>query len=526
MITNIYHFFCSIFTGGIVLAAFDQVPWELHDNSVILGCLSFFVALVMMYDLADPMARHVTDMTQTEHDRYEQNEPPMQPYPPSSSTAQQQVVSISEPAPRDSSSPTAQVNESSTQVTVTEEPMQSVAKPVKETVVKTQSKAVQSVIEPSSPDGIATNGNYQRGDTIDFVHYQHLPQPEQPVFERVLLPEKKQPTFNKVGDTHKSTVVQTVHPDEYVVQESPVHRREYTDSQMHFTQMPKYAAVQRQPTATHQRMGVHSDGRPTHSDVRPLHSNDMRTSHAEMRSAYSNDMRPMHSGEMRSTHEVRAPYSSEIRPLHEDRPSYSNEARPSYSNEMRATRLDDTRASYTNDNINDNINHQYLDHPSYAPPSSMYKLSRNYNEYDDYERPPPRHTVKATRSDETRRYHDPAPEHYQTQTQSTQPFKMMVIRNYGQPAANRPTSATATAHNLADQRRQQQQNNHQHHQQTRDNAYHRPANNGGNGNGIRKHGATHITQMNSSRKNGCYSTDDEVDFRKWRLHGAVLESEL
>lgn len=54
--------------GGIVLAAFDQVPWELHDNSIILGCLSFFVALIMLYDLSDPMARLVTDMTQTDHD--------------------------------------------------------------------------------------------------------------------------------------------------------------------------------------------------------------------------------------------------------------------------------------------------------------------------------------------------------------------------------------------------------------------------------------------------------------------------
>lgn len=54
--------------GGIVLAAFDQVPWELHDNSIILGCLSFFVALIMLYDLSDPIARLVTDMTQTDRE--------------------------------------------------------------------------------------------------------------------------------------------------------------------------------------------------------------------------------------------------------------------------------------------------------------------------------------------------------------------------------------------------------------------------------------------------------------------------
>ncbi|XP_055312513.1 uncharacterized protein LOC129574470 [Sitodiplosis mosellana] len=427
---------CFLAMGGIVLAAFDQVPWELHDNSIILGCLSFFVALVMMYDLADPMARHVTDMTQTEHDytTSQRQEQPHQPTPQQQQPSQQQVMTITEPAAsNNSSSPSVQVNET-TQITVTEEPVQPVAKPIKETVVRTQTKTVQTAIEPSSPDDIAKNGNYHRGDTIDFVQYQHLPQPEQPVFERVLLPEKKRPTLNKIADPHKTDrIVQTVHPDEYIVRESPIHRREHIDSQLHYSQMPKYAAVHHQPMSSHQR--------PTH--------------------------------------------------------------------------------------IGDN--HQYLDHPSsYALPSSMYKLSRSYNEHNDYEqpppkqtvkmarsdelgrsynahndyeRPPPKHTVKMARSDELGRYRDPAPEHYQTQP-------MMVIRNYSQSMATTRAPSTATsANNLAEQRRQQQLQQQQQ-QHRHDSAYHRNANNSG----IRKHGASHITQMNSRKTRCC--TDDEVDFRK------------
>ncbi|XP_055627821.1 uncharacterized protein LOC129769519 [Toxorhynchites rutilus septentrionalis] len=53
-------------TGGLVFASIDQVHPDLHDNAIILGCLSFLVAILFIFDLADPMARMTAHMTQTE----------------------------------------------------------------------------------------------------------------------------------------------------------------------------------------------------------------------------------------------------------------------------------------------------------------------------------------------------------------------------------------------------------------------------------------------------------------------------
>lgn len=53
-------------TGGLVFASIDQVHPDLHDNAIILGCLSFFVAILFVIDLADPLARMTAHMTQTE----------------------------------------------------------------------------------------------------------------------------------------------------------------------------------------------------------------------------------------------------------------------------------------------------------------------------------------------------------------------------------------------------------------------------------------------------------------------------
>ncbi|XP_031632508.1 putative cyclin-dependent serine/threonine-protein kinase DDB_G0272797/DDB_G0274007 isoform X2 [Contarinia nasturtii] len=246
---------CFFAMGGIVLAAFDQVPWELHDNSIILGCLSFFVALVMLYDLSDPMARHVTDTTQTDNEitmpqHQSQTPPPQQQQQPQK---QQKIVTVSETVPSNTTIG-IQVKEPTPHHVIDEPPdaMKS-SKLVKETQVQVQTQTLQSAA-PSMSDDIAKNGNYHRGDTIDFVQYQHLPQAEQPVFERVLMPEKKRPTFNKVADTHKTAIVQTVHPDEYVIRGDPTtnHRRDHrTDSTMHYNQMPKYAAIQRQQTSAY-----------------------------------------------------------------------------------------------------------------------------------------------------------------------------------------------------------------------------------------------------------------------------------
>jgi hypothetical protein len=49
-----------------VLASIDQVPDELIDNAIVLGCLSFFVAFVFLIDMSERMAKRRTDATQTD----------------------------------------------------------------------------------------------------------------------------------------------------------------------------------------------------------------------------------------------------------------------------------------------------------------------------------------------------------------------------------------------------------------------------------------------------------------------------
>lgn len=360
----------------------------------------------MMYDLADPLARHVSDTTQTEsnYSMPQQQQPQQQ--------QQQQPPPPVQPAPETSTNVAVQTHHETTQVNPIGEQMVQPTKPAIDRV-ENQTKSYQSTsVGPAMPvDDIAKNGNYHKGDTIDFVQMHHMPTAEQPVFERVLLPEKKRPTFNKVADPHNSAIVHNVHPEEYVVQESPHRRRDHFESTMHYTQMPKYAAIQRQQSAA--------------PPVAP----------APVAAAPSSARPPP-----QSSHHFHDPVSL-----------------------------------------------------SYAPPpssASMYKLSRSY-EHNDYERPPPKHSVRMVRSDAMSRYHDAAPEHYQNQP------PMMVIRNYSQPMSTRTAVAPAQtqAHSMADRR----------HHQPNDSVYHRSGSNG-----IKKQGA----QMNARKSACCASDNDEVDFRK------------
>lgn len=52
--------------GGLVLASIDQIPDELIDNAIVLGCLSFFVAFVFLIDMSEKMGKRRTDATQTD----------------------------------------------------------------------------------------------------------------------------------------------------------------------------------------------------------------------------------------------------------------------------------------------------------------------------------------------------------------------------------------------------------------------------------------------------------------------------
>lgn len=169
-----------------MLAAFDQVPSELHDNSVILGCLSFFLAFIMLFDLADPMAHHVTDTTQTET-RYLTPASELQtPFPIPT------ILAIDTPVV-DSTLATNQNSQLHVNI-----PQASTA----QNGQNGQSAMKRHTSPLSTPEmvDITKNGNYHRDDSIDFVHTQIFPTIEQPVFERVLMPEKKRPTFQKVPE--------------------------------------------------------------------------------------------------------------------------------------------------------------------------------------------------------------------------------------------------------------------------------------------------------------------------------------
>lgn len=58
----------------MVFAALDQVPHQLVDNSIILGCLSFLVAFLFLIDLADPLGRRRTENTQTNTDSIDRHD--------------------------------------------------------------------------------------------------------------------------------------------------------------------------------------------------------------------------------------------------------------------------------------------------------------------------------------------------------------------------------------------------------------------------------------------------------------------
>ena len=49
-----------------MLASIDQVPDELIDNAIVLGCLSFFVAFVFLIDMSEKMGKRRSDATQTD----------------------------------------------------------------------------------------------------------------------------------------------------------------------------------------------------------------------------------------------------------------------------------------------------------------------------------------------------------------------------------------------------------------------------------------------------------------------------
>lgn len=154
----------TLYAGGVVFSAFDQVPSDLHINAIVLGCLSFLVAFLMLIDLADPMARHTNDTTQTD-------------FPVPTGLPAQEIKEINTIGPH------------------------MIAKPIPTAaniqVHPNRSHRTSDVVNP-------TNGQYVRGDEVDFVQAHMTPSAQEPIFEKLLLPEKQRPHRQNIPDPHSN----------------------------------------------------------------------------------------------------------------------------------------------------------------------------------------------------------------------------------------------------------------------------------------------------------------------------------
>lgn len=83
------------------------------------------------------------------------------------------------------------------------------------TQIQRNSRATMTYDTMIDVQDLAKHGNYHRSDSVDIVQTQRLPQAEQPVFERVLMPEKKRPTIQRANETRSAAVIQTIPSDDY-----------------------------------------------------------------------------------------------------------------------------------------------------------------------------------------------------------------------------------------------------------------------------------------------------------------------
>lgn len=169
--------------GGLVFASIEQVPPDLHENAIILGSLSFFIALLFLIDLADPMARYTSNHTQTDHISNAQ----------SSTQTQSQSTEFK------------QLNIPNLKVDTTPLP---------------------------SPEheGVPPNGYYFSGDQVDIVQTRIAPSPQHPVFAKVLMPEKKRPFRKLINEPQKLVDLEETYSKASTCYDSGTLRKEYNTS--------------------------------------------------------------------------------------------------------------------------------------------------------------------------------------------------------------------------------------------------------------------------------------------------------
>ncbi|XP_055383370.1 uncharacterized protein LOC129613374 [Condylostylus longicornis] len=167
-------FFFTI--GSLVYASIEQVQPDLHDNALILGTLSYLVAILFLIDLADPMERTTNRSTQTIENELN--------FPNSQNSMQQNSSSLA-----NIQSHLDYQNE------ITNENINN----NKDKNIKSIHRVDLTPIPSPDIEAIPPNGYYFRpGDQVDIVQTKTLPVREQPIFAKVLLPEKKRPIKEKV----------------------------------------------------------------------------------------------------------------------------------------------------------------------------------------------------------------------------------------------------------------------------------------------------------------------------------------
>lgn len=165
-----------------MLASIDQVPDDLIDNAIVLGCLSFFVAFLFLIDMSEKMGKRRSDATQTDSSSIDRH------YTKSLSTttlsSQANLMDSSE-YNRESMRSNSQ-REANAQQLVAISSLNPFVTPQKENDQRQQTE--------SSPQEQAYHVHYpqqQQNYAEDVVETQTLPSAQMPVFSKV----KQSPTI-------------------------------------------------------------------------------------------------------------------------------------------------------------------------------------------------------------------------------------------------------------------------------------------------------------------------------------------
>lgn len=302
----------------MVFAALDQVPSDLHINAIVLGVLSFLVAILMLIDLADPMARLISDTTQTENISINdtsivQGSPTMHENKEETAVVKPTVVTINGHLPNSNNQNHQNISSRNLNHNeiITQSPKTQILS--SESIQQHQYVHNDQIFVQDQIDNITRNGNYHRNNTdeIEFVHAKILPGAQQPVFEKILLPEKQRPTWKVIPDPNVSNSPRTeylqtsVAPSEYLPTYSQEpYRRTSTHRQYHHNSAYDYDYSPPKTPEIDTRNRYSYDGKRL-MVIRDYSKNNIRNVSGTMMSNRSQEDTARYSGRSRSSRQCR-----------------------------------------------------------------------------------------------------------------------------------------------------------------------------------------------------------------------------